>query len=463
MAQATVLIVDDEPNILTSLKRALELEGYRALTAGSGAACLESVARDGPDLVMLDVVMPEIDGLETLRRLKEQQPDLPVVMMSGNATIETAVRATKLGAYDFVEKPLSTDKILITLDNAMKLARLHRENAELRQRTGDDLEMIGSSPAMQRIFATIRKTAPSQGRVLITGANGTGKELVARALHTHSKRADRPFVKVNCAAIPQELIESELFGHEKGAFTGATQMRKGKFELAHGGTLFLDEIGDMSLSAQAKVLRALQEGEIERVGGAGPIQVDVRVVAATNKELAREIAEGRFREDLFYRLNVVPIHVPPLAERKEDIPTLVDHFIKLACRDNDKRPMRIEQGAVSLLMQYDWPGNVRELKNSIERLVILAAEETIAEADVQECLPGVKPVRGAYRKGVSLKDMVTAAEREIVLGALEANAGQVSRTAAELQIERSHLYKKMRALGIDRATGAGAGEPDEPA
>jgi DNA-binding NtrC family response regulator len=463
MAQATVLIVDDEPNILTSLKRALELEGYRALTAGSGAACLESVARDGPDLVMLDVVMPEIDGLETLRRLKEQQPDLPVVMMSGNATIETAVRATKLGAYDFVEKPLSTDKILITLDNAMKLARLHRENAELRQRTGDDLEMIGSSPAMQRIFATIRKTAPSQGRVLITGANGTGKELVARALHTHSKRADRPFVKVNCAAIPQELIESELFGHEKGAFTGATQMRKGKFELAHGGTLFLDEIGDMSLSAQAKVLRALQEGEIERVGGAGPIQVDVRVVAATNKELAREIGDGRFREDLFYRLNVVPIHVPPLAERKEDIPTLVDHFIKLACRDNDKRPMRIEQGAVSLLMQYDWPGNVRELKNSIERLVILAAEETIAEADVQECLPGVQPVRGAYRKGVSLKDMVTAAEREIVLGALEANAGQVSRTAAELQIERSHLYKKMRALGIDRATGAGAGEPDDPA
>ena len=302
---------------------------------------------------------------------------------------------------------------------------------------------------MKRIFETIAKTAPSQGRVLVTGPNGTGKELVARAIHAGSRRAKAAFIKVNCAAIPQELIESELFGHEKGAFTGATGMRKGKFELAHGGTLFLDEIGDMSLSAQAKVLRALQEGEIERVGGAGAIKVDVRVVAATNKDLAAEIAAGNFREDLFYRLNVVPIEVPALRERREDIPDLVEHFIKLACRRNDRRGMAIEQGAVGLLMQHDWPGNVRELKNSIERLVILASGEALTEQDVQACLPGVKQVRSAYQQGVSLKEMVSTAEREIILHALEDNEGQVSKTAQQLQIERSHLYKKMRALGID--------------
>ncbi len=348
-----------------------------------------------------------------------------------------------------MEKPLSTEKILITIGNALKMASLRRENAELRQLAGDGFEMIGRGPAMKRIFETIAKTAPSQGRVLVTGPNGTGKELVARAIHAGSKRAKAAFIKVNCAAIPQELIESELFGHEKGAFTGATGMRKGKFELAHGGTLFLDEIGDMSLSAQAKVLRALQEGEIERVGGSGVIKVDVRVVAATNKDLAAEITSGNFREDLFYRLNVVPIEVPALREHREDIPDLVEHFIKLACRLNDRRGMPIEQGAVSLLMQHDWPGNVRELKNSIERLVILAGGEALTEQDVQACLPGVKQVRSAYQKGVSLKEMVSTAEREIILHALEANEGQVSKTAQQLQIERSHLYKKMRALGID--------------
>jgi DNA-binding NtrC family response regulator len=449
MSQPTVLIVDDEPNILTSLKRALELESYVALTAASGAECLETAAKQGPDLVMLDVMMPEMDGLAVLERLRAAHAELPVVMMSGNATVEIAVKATKLGAVDFVEKPLSTEKILITIDNALKMASLRRENAELRRLAGDDFEMIGRSPAMKRIFETIAKTAPSQGRVLVTGPNGTGKELVARAIHAHSKRAKAAFIKVNCAAIPQELIESELFGHEKGAFTGATGMRKGKFELAHGGTLFLDEIGDMSLSAQAKVLRALQEGEIERVGGSGVIKVDARVVAATNKDLPAEIAAGRFREDLFYRLNVVPIEVPALREHREDIPDLVEHFIKLACRLNDRRGMPIEQGAVGLLMQHDWPGNVRELKNSIERLVILAGGEALTEQDVQACLPGVKQVRSAYREGVSLKEMVSTAEREIILRALEAHEGQVSKTAQQLQIERSHLYKKMRALGID--------------
>ncbi len=454
MPQPTILIVDDEPNILTSVRRALEVEGYRAVVAGNGLLALEKATREGPDLVLLDVVMPELDGLETLRRLKELRPELPVVMMSGNATIETAVRATKLGAFDFVEKPLSSEKILITIENGLKLARLGRENAELRRRAEGEFEMIGGSGPMRHIFETIRKTAPTQGRVLITGPNGTGKELVARALHSHSKRTAAPFVKINCAAIPQELIESELFGHEKGAFTGATQLRRGKFEQAHGGTLFLDEVGDMSLGAQAKVLRALQEGEIERVGGAETITVDVRVVAATNKDLPKEIEAGRFREDLYYRLNVVPIAVPPLREHKEDIPALAEHFLRQASAANDGRLKGLEQSAIGLLMQHDWPGNVRELKNSIERLVILASGEAISEADVAECLPTVKPVPTSYRKGVSLKDMVSAAERDIILRALEANAGQVSKTAGELQVERSHLYKKMRALGIDHRADA---------
>ena len=450
MSRARLLIVDDEPNILTSLRRALELEGYRALVAGSGALCLEKAAREGPDLILLDVMMPQMDGLAVLEQIKKDQPDLPVVMMSGNATIESAVQATKLGACDFVEKPLSTEKLLITIENALKLARLRRENAELRQQAGGHFEMIGSSPSMQQIFSTIEKTAPTQGRVLIQGPNGTGKELVARAVHSNSRRAAEPFVKVNCAAIPQELIESELFGHEKGAFTGATQMRRGKFELAHGGTLFLDEIGDMSLSAQAKVLRALQENEIERVGGQGPISVDVRVLAATNKVLAAEIEAGRFREDLYYRLNVVPITMPPLREHKEDIPALTEHFLMLACRANDMKLKTIEQGAVSLLMQPVWPGNVRELKNVTERLVILSGGDVITAADVELCLPAVKKVPGAsLQAGASLKEMMATAEREVIIAALLENEGHVARTAAELQVERSHLYKKMRALGIE--------------
>jgi DNA-binding NtrC family response regulator len=449
MSKATVLIVDDEPNILTSLRRALELEGYRALVAGSGSICLDKLASEGPDLVLLDVVMPEMDGLAVLERLKQQQPELPVVMMSGNATIENAVQATKIGATDFVEKPLSTDKILITIENALDLARLKQENAELRRQAGGPHQMIGDSPAMRRIFEIIAKTAPSAGRVLITGANGTGKELVARAIHDNSRRADGPFVKVNCAAIPSELIESELFGHEKGAFTGATRMRRGKFEAAHGGTLLLDEVGDMSLEAQAKVLRALQENEIERVGGNETILVDVRVVAATNKDLADEIEAGRFREDLFYRLNVVPIAIPPLREHREDIPALAAHFLQLACLANEQRPHTLEQPAVSLLMQHSWPGNVRELKNVIERLVILSSGEVITADDVQACLPTVKPTAGTYRRGATLKEMVAAAERELILRALKDNDQHVARTATELQVERSHLYKKMRSLGID--------------
>jgi DNA-binding NtrC family response regulator len=450
MARTTLLIVDDEPNILSTLRRALEIEGYVVEVAGSGRIALEKLGERAVDLVFLDVMMPELDGLSTLKQVRERWPDLPVIMMSGHGTVDTAVQATKLGAYDFLEKPLSTEKTLVTVKNALAHTRLVREHAQLAERARAEFAMIGAGARMRAIFDKIRKTAPTAGRVLITGENGTGKELVARALHEHSKRADKPFVKLNCAAIPQELIESELFGHEKGAFTGATQQRRGKFELADGGTLFLDEVGDMNPSAQAKVLRVLQEGELERVGGHETLKVDVRVVAATNKDLAEEIAAGRFREDLYYRLNVVPIEVPPLREHKEDIPELVAHFLRAACAANDRRAKTIAPAAVTLLMQYDWPGNVRELRNSIERLVILTGDApAIAEADVQEILPTVKPVKARYARGAALKDLVAAAEREIVLAALEANAHHIANTARELGLERSHLYKKMRALGIN--------------
>jgi len=393
--------------------------------------------------------MPEMDGIQVLEMLRQQRPDLPVIMMSGNATIEAAVQATRLGAVDFIEKPISTERILLTMDNALSLTRLRQENDALRRQTGEAGEMIGDSPAMKAIFATIDKTAPTMGRVLITGPNGTGKELVARAIHRQSRRAEGPFIKVNCAAIPSELIESELFGHEKGAFSGATTMRKGKFELAHSGTLLLDEIGDMSLKAQAKVLRALQEGEIERVGGARVIQVDVRVLAATNKDLAAEIQAGTFREDLYYRLNVVPVALPALREHREDIPALCRHFLSMACEANELPIEDVDDGAISLLMQHDWPGNIRELKNMMERLAILALGDTITAQDVQAALPTVRAVGGTYRGGVSLKEMLSSTERELIIAALKAHEGQVARAASDLQVERSHLYKKMRALGID--------------
>jgi DNA-binding NtrC family response regulator len=458
MPRSTILVIDDEPNILTTVRRSLELEGYSVEVASGGAAGLAKLAEQDIDLVLLDVMMPGETGLEVLPKLRVAKPDTVVVMMSGNATIETAVQATKAGAYDFIEKPLSGDKLLITVQNALSLARLRHENATLRGRAQDDFAMIGRGAAMRLIFDKVAKTAPTTGRVLITGENGTGKELVARAVHEHSKRADGPFVKLNCAAIPSELIESELFGHEKGAFTGATQQRRGKFELADGGTLFLDEVGDMNPSAQAKVLRVLQENELERVGGGETIKVDVRVVAATNKDLQAEIAAGRFREDLYYRLAVVPIELPPLRARREDLPSLVDHFVSQVCADNDRRTKKVSPSAMTLLMQHDWPGNVRELKNVVERLVILTGDaEVIGEADVGDALPRVKAVKAEFARGTPFKDLVAAAEREIIMAALDANDHHVSNTARELQLERSHLYKKMRALGIDhRADEEGA-------
>ncbi len=450
MGRSTLLIIDDEPNILTTVRRALELEDYHVEVAGSGPIGLQKLSEHDIDLVLLDVVMPEMNGLEVLERVRAAHPGVFVIMMSGNASIETAVQATKAGAHDFIEKPISSDKLFLVVQNALSFSKISRENANLKARVHADTAMIGSGDAMASIFDKIAKTAPTNGRVLITGDNGTGKELVARAIHEHSKRADGPFIKLNCAAIPAELIESELFGHERGAFTGATQQRRGKFELADGGTLFLDEVGDMNPSAQAKVLRVLQEGELERVGGSATIQVDVRVLAATNKDLETEIAEARFREDLYYRLCVVPIEMPALRERSADIPELVDHFLSVVCEANDRRNKRIVPHAVSLLMQYDWPGNVRELRNVVERLVILTGEaDTITEGDVQDALPRVKTVKSSYQRGLPLRDLVSAAERDIILEALHANEYHISNTAKELQLERSHLYKKMKALGIN--------------
>jgi DNA-binding NtrC family response regulator len=458
VARATILVIDDEPNILTTVRRNLDLEGYHVEVAGSAQAGLAKVAESDIDLILLDVMMPGESGLEVLPKLRVASPDTVVVMMSGNATIETAVQATKGGAHDFIEKPLSGDKLLLTVQNALNFARLRYEADRLRKRAQADFAMIGRGAAMRAIFDKVAKTAPTTGRVLITGENGTGKELVARAIHEHSRRADGPFVKLNCAAIPSELIESELFGHEKGAFTGATQQRRGKFELADGGTLFLDEVGDMNPSAQAKVLRVLQENELERVGGGETIKVDVRVIAATNKDLAAEIAAGRFREDLYYRLAVVPIELPPLRQRREDIPSLVEHFLAQVCADNGRRLKKMAQSAMTLMMQHEWPGNVRELKNVVERLTILTGDaDVITEADVGDALPRVKSVKAEFSRGTPFKDLVAAAEREIIMAALDANAHHVSNTARELQLERSHLYKKMRALGIDHRADDEAG------
>ncbi|HUQ03056.1 MAG TPA: sigma-54 dependent transcriptional regulator [Kofleriaceae bacterium] len=459
MPRSTILVIDDEPNILKTVKLGLEVEGYSVETAGNGALGLAKLAEHDVDLVLLDVMMPGGSGLDLLPKIRAAHADVMVVMMSGNATVETAVQATKGGAHDFIEKPLSGDKLELVVKNALEFGRLQRENARLRARAQAEHSIVGRSAVMKAIYDKVAKTAPTSGRVLITGENGTGKELVARALHDQSKRAKAAFVKVNCAAIPSELIESELFGHEKGSFTGATKDRRGKFEQADGGTLFLDEIGDMNPSAQAKVLRALQEGELERVGGTETIKVDVRVIAATNKDLQAEIAGNRFREDLFYRLNVVPVEMPPLRARKDDIPALIEHFLAMACARDDRRVKRMTPGAVTLMMQHDWPGNVRELKNVVERMVILTGDsDQIAEADVRDALPRVQPVKGAYEAGTPFKDLVAAAEREIILAALEAHDHHVSNTAKELQLERSHLYKKMRALGIDHR--AGTEEPE---
>ena len=450
MAGEHILIVDDEASIRTTLRGVLEDEGYRVSAAGSGADALRLVAEEPPDLTFLDVWMERMDGLETLAEMKRLRPDAVVVMISGNGTIETAVKATRLGAYDFVEKPLALEKTLVTVARALEHARLERENTALRESVALRAEIIGDSAPMRRLHEQIATAAPTTGRVLIHGENGSGKELVARAIHAQSARAERPFVEVNCAAIPEELIESELFGHEKGAFTGALARRRGKFELADGGTLFLDEVGDMSLKTQAKVLRALEEQAFERVGGKDTLNVDVRVLAASNRDLEAAIREGRFRDDLYYRLNVIPIEVPPLRARKDDIPQLVDHFIAHFCSENGKRPKTVSGEALGYFLAYDWPGNVRELRNMVERLVIMAPGDVIGADDLPAPLrpkDAAASSAGEPRER-SLKEARDNFERAYILAELRAQDWNMTRTAERLGIERSHLYRKIKAYGI---------------
>ena len=444
-----VLVVDDEKNILTSLGRMLDLEGFEPIVAGGGRVALEKLSRRSVDAVILDVRMPDMNGLELLASLRKSHPSLPVIMMSGHASLDVAVTAIQNGAHDFIEKPVHTDRLLVTLHNALKFTTLVHQNADLKRQVDKRYELVGDSGAMVRLRDDILLAAPSKARVLITGENGTGKELVARGIHEGSKRRQRPFVKVNCAAIPTELIESELFGHEKGSFTGAHAQRKGRFEQADGGTLFLDEIGDMRLDVQAKLLRVLQEGEVDRVGGTKPIVVDVRIIAATNKDLPAEISEGRFREDLYYRINVIPIHTPALRDRKDDLPQLVQHFLALCCDENDRRHKTIDPEALTALTRHGWPGNVRELRNICERLVILTAGDRVGVRDVQRVLPDLRPRTGVgYSRDKPLRDMVAEAERGLIMAALEDHEGHITRAASSLALERSHLYKKMKALGI---------------
>jgi two-component system nitrogen regulation response regulator NtrX len=450
---ARILVVDDEEGIRRVLSQLLEYEGHDVRGAGSGPEGIETFRDFRPELTFMDVKMARMDGLEALTRLREIDPEAVVVMISGHGTIDTAVEATRRGAYDFLEKPLDTDRILLLLRNALQQRGLREENARLRGEVESRYEIVGGSFAIRQLLERVERVAPTDARVLVTGENGTGKELVARAIHRLSQRADEPFVEVNCAAIPTELIESELFGHLKGSFTGATEDRAGKFELADGGTLFLDEVGDMSLAAQAKVLRALQEGVVTRVGGARPIQVDVRVIAATNKELGEEIREGRFREDLLHRLNVIPLHVPPLRERREDVPMLVQYFAERAVEQGMLSPRRFTAETLDRLQAMDWSGNVRELRNSVERLMILSPGPVIAERDVDLYVSGQAPGTGlssdllACRTFAEFKD---AAERAFILQKLRENDWNVSETARLLDMPRSNLYKKIEKYELIR-------------
>jgi two-component system, NtrC family, nitrogen regulation response regulator NtrX len=449
MSHEEILVVDDEKNIRAALEGILKDEGYRVRAGGTGEELLRQVQQGAPDLIILDVWLPGMDGLQALSELRRTHEDLPVIMISGHSTIETAVKATKLGAYDFIEKPLSLEKTVLAVRNALDRQRLEQENRALRQTLEQRYEIVGESPAIQALREQIQSAAPSHGRVLIRGESGTGKELIARAIHRQSLRASKPFVEVNCAAIPDELIESELFGHERGAFTGATTKRRGKFEMGDGGTIFLDEVGDMSLKTQAKVLRVLQEQTFERVGGTETMSVDVRVIAASNKSLEEEIQKGSFREDLFYRLNVIPFEVPPLRERREDIPMLASHFLRLFSQEYGKREKRLSPSAMALLVQYPWPGNVRELRNVIERLVIMVAQEVIQDVDLAPSLrarPGAEP--GLDWDG-TLREARERFERQYILRWLAECQWNITRAAERMGIERSNLHRKMKAYRIE--------------
>src|SRR6266542_2572165 len=446
----TILIVDDEPGVRTSLSRVLRDEGYSVEALPSGEACLDRVIRGGVDLILLDVWLPGMDGLATLARLRERQIDAQVVLISGHGNIESAVRAIKMGAFDFVEKPLSLEKTVLVIRNALCQRRLEAENRALRARVDRTQTMVGESYAMRQLREQVAMAAPTNGRVLIYGENGTGKELVARTIHALSRRRSAAFVEVNCAAIPEELIESELFGHVRGAFTGAVADRRGKFETADGGTIFLDEIGDMSLKTQAKVLRVLQEQTMEAVGGTARIKVDARVLAATNKDLQSEIRAGRFREDLYFRLNVIPIFVPALRDRQEDIPLLADHFMAEFAREYGRRVKNFDSGARVALQQYPWPGNVRELRNVIERMMIMVPGDAISASDLSFLDPSglTRPMVDAPIDRQTLHEARDQFERDLILRTLAEQQGNMSRTAEVLGVERSNLYRKMKAFGI---------------
>jgi two-component system nitrogen regulation response regulator NtrX len=444
----SILIVDDEPGVRSALSGVLRDEGYAVDTVESGEACLERLAAHSYDVVVLDVWLPGMDGLATLARMRERQIDTQVVIISGHGNVESAVRAIKNGAFDFVEKPLSLDKTVLVVRNALRQRRLEAENLALRARVDAQHTMVGDSYEMARLREQVAMAAPTNGRVLIFGENGTGKELVARNIHGMSRRRSGPFVEVNCAAIPEELIESELFGHVRGAFTGAVADRRGKFELAHEGTIFLDEIGDMSLKTQAKVLRVLQEQVMEPVGGSTQIRINARVVAATNKDLPAEIRSGRFREDLYFRLNVVPIQVPSLRERHEDIPLLAHHFMAMLGREYGRRPKTFDADALAALQRYPWPGNVRELRNLVERLMIMVPGEHIGARDITFLDVAAPPVPPRPAVIGALHDARDQFEKDYILRALAAQQGNMSRTAEVLGVERSNLYRKMRSFGI---------------
>ena len=444
-AKAKVLIVDDEKSILETLTGIIEDEGHEVITASSGEKALTLFSESSPDIVLMDVWMPGMDGIETLKSMKEKNRDACVIMISGHSTIDTAVHAIKLGAYDFMEKPLALEKVTILVSRALEKQRLEKENIALKTSMSLQWEIIGANPGIISLQDKIQKAAISQGRVIIFGESGTGKELVARALHNSSDRKDRNFIEVNCAAIPHELIESELFGHEKGSFTGAFESKKGKFELADEGTLFLDEIGDMSLATQAKLLRVLETQEFQRVGGSKKIKVDVRIIAATNKNLEEEIKKMNFREDLFFRLNVIPIYVPSLRERKDDIPLLVDHFLNIFAQQYGQKIKKISKTTLEALISYDWPGNVRELKNTIERFVIMNPSDVI---DIKE-IPSFKGGKSDYSSFKTLREAREQFEKDFIIKRLQENNFNVSKTAEELEIERSNLHRKMKSLGIE--------------
>ena len=443
---ASVLIVDDEPNIRRMLGALLREEGYTTSEAGDGVEAARKMAEVDADIVLLDLMLPGVIGLDLLEKLHESWPLTPIIMMSGRASLSDAVQATKRGAFHFIEKPLSPEAVLLTIKGALDLQRARMLTRTLAAEYGPERTLIGSSAAMQSVRDLIQRIARTDARVLITGESGTGKELVASALHAASDRADAPFIRVNSAAIPRELIESEMFGHEKGAFSGATAQRRGRFELADGGTLFLDEIGDLSLDAQAKLLRVLETGEFERVGGERPIKVDVRTLAATNRELTREIEQGRFREDLFHRLNVIPIELPPLRERRSDVPELVHHFMQRWHHQTGRAVPELEPAAIATLSAYHWPGNVRELANLCERIAILNEGRAVTAAALSQMLPGGTD----QNSGASLSDILDETERRLILRALAENNNNIADAAKHLKTDRANLYRRMRRLEIDR-------------